>query len=85
MSCRVARRGDRWLALRRSGLHSLWHPTKIFDLSHNTNTPELILGMCFRTAWEPRILIILKAVFLLSVQCVRDCDKAMDNMTQERF
>ena len=26
---------------RRSGLHSLWHPTKIFDISHNTNMPEL--------------------------------------------
>jgi hypothetical protein len=26
---------------RRSGLHSLWHPMKICDISHNTNMPEL--------------------------------------------
>lgn len=53
----------------RSGLHSLWHPAKMFDLSHNTNMPELIL-------------ILLKAVFLLSVQCVQGCDRAMSHWTQ---
>eukprot|EP00913_Durusdinium_trenchii_P014610 g13709.t1 len=34
----------------RSGLHSLWHPAKMFDLSHNTNMPELMLALlavCF--------------------------------------
>jgi len=53
----------------RSGLHSLWHPTKIFDLSHNTNTPELIL-------------CLLKGIFLLSVQCMNNCEKEMPDTTQ---
>jgi len=53
----------------RSGLHALWHPTKIFDMSHNTNMPELIL-------------CLLKAVFLFSVQCASGCERQMPNTTQ---
>lgn len=53
----------------RSGLHALWHPMKIFDLSHNTNTPEMIL-------------CLLKTFFLLSVQCSSDCGREMTDYPQ---
>lgn len=53
----------------RSGLHSLWHPMKICDISHNTNMPELFL-------------CLLKAIFLLSVRCTRNCESEMPDTTQ---
>eukprot|EP00931_Biecheleriopsis_adriatica_P060145 TRINITY_DN36107_c0_g1_i1.p1 TRINITY_DN36107_c0_g1~~TRINITY_DN36107_c0_g1_i1.p1 ORF type:complete len:1069 (-),score=217.63 TRINITY_DN36107_c0_g1_i1:75-3281(-) len=46
------------------GLHALWHPMKIFDLSHNTNMPELVL-------------IVIKSIFMLDVfVSVETCGKS---------
>jgi len=51
-----------------SGLHSLWHPSKILDVSHNTNMPEIVL-------------LAAKAVFVYSVRC-QTCEGTMPDQIQ---